>query len=205
MLSSLIFSEYRKRILGLLLLKPDASYHVRELARLTNTAPGTIHKELVKLTEGGILQSKKVGNQVHYSANMQCPIFEELAGILRKTSGLADVIAEALSRVRDQILFALVFGSVARGDQQANSDIDVMVIGDISFGDVVSLLHDDQATLKREINPVVYSIDGFKSRIDKNDSFIKEVLSKPKLFIIGSENELRKFTENKTASIASSI
>ena len=202
MLSSLIFSEYRKRILGLLLLNPNAGYHVRELARLTNTPPGTIHKELVKLTAGGILQSKKVGNQVHYSANIQSPIFEELASILRKTSGLVDVIAEALSSVKNQIVFALVFGSVARGEQQTTSDIDVMVIGEIGFGDVVSLLHESQTTLNREINPVVYSIEDFNNRLVKNDSFIKEILSKPKLFIIGSENELRKFTENQTASIA---
>lgn len=202
MLSDVLFGEYRKRILGLLLLHPEQSYHVRELARLTNTSAGTLHKELSKLSDTGILQSKKVGNQQHYSANLQCPIFEELASIFRKTSGLADVIADALSGVKSQILFAFVFGSVARGEQQANSDIDVMVIGDIGFGDVVSLLHGSQTTLKREINPVVYSVEDFKNRIEKNDSFIKEILIKPKLIIIGSENELRKFTENQTTAIA---
>lgn len=202
MLSDVLFGEYRKRILGLLLLHPEQSYHVRELARLTNTSAGTLHKELSKLSDAGILQSKKVGNQQHYSANVQCPIFEELAGIFRKTSGLADVIADALSSVKHQIQLAMVFGSVARGEEQANSDIDVMVVGDIGFGDVVSLLYESQVTLRREINPVVYSMDSFKSRVEKNDSFIKEILNKPKLFIIGSEHELRKFTENQTTSIA---
>jgi predicted nucleotidyltransferase len=202
MLSDVLFGEYRKRILGLLLLHPEESYHVRELARLTDTSAGTLHKELSKLSDVGILQSKKVGNQQHYSANLQCLIFEELASIFRKTSGLADVIANALSCMKNQIKFAIVFGSVARGEEQASSDIDVMVIGDIGFGDVVSLLHESQATLKREINPVVYSVDSFKSRIEKNDSFIKEILNKPKLFIIGSEHELREFTENQTTSIA---
>lgn len=201
MLSDVLFSGYRKRIFGLLLLYPEQSYHVRELARLTNTSAGTLHKELSKLSDAGILQSKKVGNQQHYSANLQCPIFEELASIFRKTSGLADVIADALSSVKNQIVFALIFGSVARGEQQANSDVDVMVIGDIGFGDVVNLLHESQATLKREINPIVYSVENFKSRIENNDSFIKEILSKPKLFIFGSEHELRQFTENKTISI----
>lgn len=201
MLSDVLFGEYRKLVLGLLLLHPGQSYHVRELARLTNTSAGTLHKELSKLSDAGILQSKKIGNQQHYSANVQCPIFEELASIFRKTSGLADVIADALSSVKNQIQLAIVFGSVARGEEQASSDIDVMVIGDIGFGDVVSLLHESQATLKREINSVVYSMDSFKSRVEKNDSFIKEILNKPKLFIIGSEHELRKFTENKTISI----
>jgi len=204
MLSDVLFSEYRKRILGLLLLHPEQSYHVRELARLTNTSAGTLHKELSKLSDAGILQGKKVGNQQHYSANVQCPIFEELASIFRKTSGLVDVIAGALSSVKNQIQFAIVFGSVARGEQQANSDIDVMVIGDIGFGDVVTLLHDSQATLKREINPVVYSMASFKSRVEKNDSFIHAILTKPKLFIIGAEYELRQLTENQAASITSS-
>lgn len=202
MLSNLLFGEYRKRILGLLLLHPEQSYHVRELARLTNTSAGTLHKELSNLSAVGILQSKKVGNQQHYSANLQCPIFEELASIFRKTSGLADVIAEALSSTKNQITFAFVFGSVARGEEQASSDIDVMVVGDIGFGDVVSLLHESQATLKREINPVVYSVSSFKTRIEKHDAFIKEIIDKPKLFIIGSEHELRKFTKDQTASIA---
>ncbi len=202
MLSDVLFGEYRKRILGLLLLHPEETYHVRELARLTNTSAGTLHKELSKLSDAGILQSKKVGNQQRYSANVQCPIFEELASIFRKTSGLADVIANALSSMKSHIKFAIVFGSVARGEEQANSDVDVMVIGDISFGDVVGLLHESQATLKREINPIVYSVDSFKSRVEKNDSFIQEILSKPKLFIVGSEHELRKFTENQATSIA---
>ncbi len=202
MLSDVLFGEYRKRILGLLLLHPEQGYHVRELARLTNTSAGTLHKELSKLSDAGILQSKKVGNQQHYSANLQCPIFEELASIFRKTSGLTDVIADALSGVKHQIQLAMVFGSVARGEEQANSDIDVMIVGDISFGDVVSLLHETQVILRREINPVVYSMDSFKSRVEKNDSFINEILNKPKLFIIGSEHELRKFTENQTTSIA---
>lgn len=203
MLSDVLFSEYRKRILGLLLLHPEQSYHVRELARLTHTSAGTLHKELSKLSDAGILQGKRVGNQQHYSANVQCPIFEELASIFRKTSGLVDVIAGALSSVKNQIQFAIVFGSVARGEQQSNSDIDVMVIGDIGFGDVVTLLHDSQAILKREINPVVYSMASFKSRVEKNDSFIQAVLNKPKLFIIGTEYELRQFTENQAASITS--
>jgi len=194
LLSSLLFSEYRKRILGLLLLNPEATYHVRELARLTDTSAGTLHKELSKLTAGGILKSKKVGNQVHYSANLLCPIFNELASILRKTSGLVDVLASALTGVEDQIRFAFVFGSAARGEQETNSDIDVMLVGDLSFADAVQNLHSSQAILQREINPVVYSMEEFKRRIENDDSFINEVLAKPKLFIIGADHELRQPT-----------
>ena len=194
MLGSLLFGEYRQRALGLLLLNPDASFHVRELARLTGTSAGTLHKELTKLTTGGILQRKQIGNQVHYSANLNCPIFDELASILRKTSGLADVLAKALIGLENKIEFAFVFGSVARGDQQTHSDIDVMLIGSLNFSDAVQALHASQAVLQREINPVVYSQNEFNRRIKNNDTFINEVLAKPKLFIIGKENELSQST-----------
>lgn len=178
--------------MGLLLLRPDASYHMRELARLTHTASGTLHKELVKLVAGGILQSKKVGNQVHYSANTQSVIYDELASILRKTSGLSDVIADALVGVQTRINVAFIFGSVARGEAHAGSDVDIMLIGDLSFGEAVTALHSSQSALQREVMPVVYSVAEFKRRHAQHDSFLLEVLSKPKLFVIGSEDELRK-------------
>jgi predicted nucleotidyltransferase len=190
LLGSLLFGEYRQRTLGLLLLNPESSYHVRELARLTNTSAGTLHKELTKLTNGGILVRKQIGNQVHYHANVHCPIFDELSSILRKTSGLADVLAKALINLESKITFAFVFGSVARGNQQTNSDVDIMLIGDLSFAEAVQSLHATQMILQREVNPVVYSEAEFSRRLKNNDSFIKEVLAQPKLFIIGTENEL---------------
>ena len=196
MLSSLFFSGYQRRVLGLLLLHPDTSYHVRELARLTGTSAGTLHKELTKLTNGGVLLRQEVGNQVRYSADRDCPVFEELASILRKTSGLVDVLVEALSGIEKSIVLAFVFGSVARGEQQSNSDVDVMLIGSLGFADVVQVLHPVQATLQREINPVVYSLDEFRRRAASDDSFVRKVLSQPKLFVVGNENELRKFTQN---------
>jgi predicted nucleotidyltransferase len=201
-LSSLLFSDYRRRVLGLLLLNPDKSYHVRELARLTGTAAGTLHKELTKLTAGGVLQRQEVGNQVRYSANRDCPVFEELASILRKTSGLADVLAAALSPVQSRIVLAFVFGSLARGEQQSKSDVDVMLVGNLGFSEAVRALHSAQATLQREINPVVYSPEEFCRRATSDDSFIREVLSNPKLFIVGNEDELGKLTQDQTATDA---
>lgn len=197
MLSSLLFSDYRRRVLGLLLLHPDTTYHVRELARLTGTSAGTLHKELTKLTTGGVLRRQEVGNQVRYSADRDCPVFEELASILRKTSGLVDVLVEALSSIEKNIALAFVFGSVARGEQQSNSDVDVMLVGNLGFADAVQVLHPVQVTLQREINPVVYSLEEFRRRAASHDSFIREVLSQPKLFVVGNENELRKFTQDQ--------
>lgn len=197
MLSSLLFSNYRRRVLGLLLLHPDTTYHVRELARLTGTSAGTLHKELTKLTNGGVLRRQEVGNQVRYGADRDCPVFEELASILRKTSGLVDVLAEALSSIEKSIALAFVFGSVARGEQQSNSDVDVMLVGSLGFADAVQVLHPVQATLQREINPVVYSLEEFRRRAASDDSFVREVLAKPKLFVVGNENELRKLTQDQ--------
>jgi len=197
LLSSLLFSDYRRRVLGLLLLHPDRSYHVRELARLTGTSAGTLHKELTKLTQGGVLRREAVGNQVRYSADLDCPIFGELASILRKTSGMVDVLVAALSSVEKDITLAFVFGSVARGEQQSNSDVDVMLVGNLGFADAVQLLHPIQATLQREINPVVYTVDEFRRRAASDDSFIREVLSQPKLFVVGNDNELRKLTQDQ--------
>jgi len=196
MLASLIFSDYRRRVLGLLLLHPDTTYHVRELARLTGTSAGTLHKELSKLTKGGVLRRQEVGNQVRYGANRDCPVFEELASILRKTTGLVDVLADALSSVEKQIDLAFVFGSLARGDQDSSSDVDMMVVGELGFANVVQLLHPIQQTLQREINPVVYSLEEFRRRVGNGDSFIREVLTKPKLFVVGNENELGKLTQD---------
>ena len=202
MLASLLFGTYRQRVLGLLLLNPERSYYVREIARLTDTAAGTLHKELARLAGVGLLVRESVGNQVRYSANRDCPVFEELASILRKTSGLVDVLAEALSPVENQISLAFVFGSLARGEQQSGSDVDVMLVGSMGFADAVRVLHPVQETLQREINPAVYSPDEFHRRTASGDSFIREVLSKPKLFIVGNENELGKLTQDQTASAA---
>ena len=200
MLASLLFGTYRQRVLGLLLLNPERSYYVREIARLTDTAAGTLHKELARLAGVGLLVRESVGNQVRYSANRDCPVFEELASILRKTSGLVDVLAEALSSVENQISLAFVFGSLARGEPQSSSDVDVKLVGSIGFADAVRVLHPVQETLRREINPVVYSLDEFHRRIASDDSFIREVLSKPRLFIVGNENELGKLTQDQTAT-----
>ena len=175
---------------------------MREIARLTGTSAGTLHKELARLAGVGLLLRESVGNQVRYSANRDCPVFEELASILRKTSGLVDVLAEALSSVENQISLAFVFGSLARGERQAGNDVDVMLVGSMGFADAVRVLHPVQEILQREINPLVYSPDEFHRRSASGDSFILEILTKPKLFIVGNEDELRKLTQDQTASAA---
>lgn len=189
-LSSLIFSDYRRRILGLLLLHPELRCHVREIARQTGTAAGTLHKELSRLAEAGILRRTRQGNQVYYAANRDCPIFEELASILRKTSGLADVLAQALAPLADRVRTALIFGSIAKGSEHAGSDIDLLLIGDLNFVDVVRLFYPVQSALGREINPKVYSSAEWQAKVTAGDTFARDVLAKPKIFLIGTEHDL---------------
>jgi len=187
-LAELLFTEYRRRVLGLLLLHPDEAYHVREIARLTGTVAGTLHKELSKLADAGILFKQTSGNQVLYQANRNGLIFEELSSILRKTSGIVDVLADALAPLANKIESAFVFGSMASGKATSASDIDLMVIGDVGFADVVKATHNVQSVLGREINPKVYTRKEWKAMLKKQDAFIKEVMAKPKLYVLGEEH-----------------
>ena len=128
-LASVLFKDYRRRVLGLLLLHPEESYYVREIARLTGTVAGTLHKELATLAKAGILSVQPRGNQKLYKANRDCPVFEELASILRKTSGMVDVLATALLPMAEQLDSACIFGSVAQGRETTYSDVDILLIG----------------------------------------------------------------------------
>lgn len=202
-LSSLLFGGYRGRVLGLLLLLPEQSFHVREIARLTGTAVGTLHKELSKLAVAGLLLRREVGNQVLYSANMACPVFHELQGLLRKTSGLADVLRDCLAPLAGQIVVSLVFGSVARGEERSGSDVDVLLVGDMPFVEVVKALHPAQAILQREINPVVYSPPEFRRRWIEDDLFLRGIADNAKIFLMGNEDDFGKLAGDSSSGGAS--
>jgi predicted nucleotidyltransferase len=189
-LSSVLFAEYRSRVLGLLLLHPERTYYLREIARLTGTVPGTLKREMDKLLEVRLLTVKKVGNQNHYQANQECPVYGDLANILRKTSGINDVVMNALLPLSDKLQSAFIFGSVARGKENAKSDIDLMLIGKVSYSEVLSLLHPLQEQLGREINPKIYGVKEWSKLIQDNGAFVQDVMKKPKLFIIGNEQQL---------------
>ncbi|HQQ75197.1 MAG TPA: nucleotidyltransferase domain-containing protein [Pseudomonadales bacterium] len=189
-LATILFTDYRRRVLGLLLLHPEQRYHLREIARLTGTVPGTLTRELTKLAEAGLLVKNKVGNQLHYAANVECPVFEELASILRKTSGLVEILADVLAPIAGHIEAAFVFGSMASGKAGVGSDIDVMVVSDVGYSDVVAALYPAQKMLGREINPKVYGVEEWQRLMAAKGAFVQDILAKPKLFILGSEADL---------------
>lgn len=188
--SSILFPGYRRRVLGMLLLHPEESLHGREIARRTGLPAGTLTRELKRLAEAGLLNCERRGNQLLYSANRQSPIFEELAGILRKTSGLADVVAEALEPLNHHIEVALIFGSVARGSETRGSDVDVLIIGAVDYGSVVDALYTAQQRLAREINPMVFTRREWSAKLKERNPFVLEVLSRTRIFLVGGEHEL---------------
>jgi predicted nucleotidyltransferase len=191
-LSSVLFPGYRRRVLGLLLLQPDESLHGREIARRTGLTQGTLTRELRLLADVGLLTQEKRGNLTLYRANRASPVFAELSGMLRKTSGLADVVVEALTSLADEIDVAFIFGSVARGAESAGSDVDLLVIGSVDFGVLVEALYPAQQQLGREINPKVFSAREWKSKLQQKSSFTTDVLGKPKIFLIGGEHDLEE-------------
>jgi predicted nucleotidyltransferase len=193
-LSSVLFTEYRSRVLGLLLLHPERTYYLREIARITATVPGTLKREMDKLLEVGLLTVQKVGNQNHYQANRDCPIYEDLANVLRKTSGLSDVLTAALIPISEKLQSAFVFGSVASGKVNAKSDIDLLLIGEVRYSEVVPLLHPLQEQLGREINPKIFAVKEWNQLLEDNGAFAKDVMSKPKLFIFGGEKSSINFS-----------
>jgi predicted nucleotidyltransferase len=196
MLADFLLGPLRTRVLSALILHPDTALHSRELARRIGALPGSASRELVKLAEVGILLRQNIGNQVHYRANRDCPIFVELAGMLRKTAGLTTVLIDALQPIAGQIQCALVFGSVARGAETTHSDVDVLVLGDLGFAEVIQALHPAQEEVQREINPVVYRTADFRAKLASNNTWAREVAEKPKLFLIGNADDFAKLIEN---------
>lgn len=181
-----LFGTQRQRALGWLLLHPDTALHVRELARLTGTSAGSLHRELARLAEAGLLTRSERGNQVLYQANRASPVFNELAGLFRKTGGVVEVLRTALAPLTERLRLALVFGSLARGEETSLSDVDVLVVGEVDFAEVVAALHPCQETLGREINPVVYSRDEWQDRLTRKDHFTADILSRPTLLLLGT-------------------
>lgn len=189
-LIELLFGTYRRRILALLLLHPEQGYHTREVMRLTGVPAGSLHRELIALTAAGLLARSMSGNQVRYQADRSCPLFEELAGIFRKTTGLVDVLREALEPLGKRVSAAFVFGSVAQGKERSTSDVDVMVLGSASFESVVEALMPVRERLRREVNPVVITPREFRAKRKAGDRFVTRVAQEPKLFIKGTADDL---------------
>ena len=192
MLETILGSKLRSKVLGWLFTHPDERYFVRQLTSLLREDSTNVSRELIRLEKTGVLVSTKEGKQKYYQANRKSPIYDELHGLIIKTTGVADVLRSALAPATERIKVAFVFGSIASGNEDKASDIDMIIIGEISFGDVSSLLHEAEEQLGREINPVVYSQQEFNTRVAQQQNFVTNVLNNEKIFIIGDEYELKR-------------
>jgi predicted nucleotidyltransferase len=191
-LTEALFPKARNAILGLLFGHPDEAYYLRQVARVTGLSVGNVQREVRRLTQAGIIRRFERGMHVYFQADADCPIYEELRAIVTKTVGAAEVVRDALRPLADRIACAFLFGSVARGQEDKASDIDLMVIGDATFGDVVHALHDAESALNREINPTVYPPAEFKAKLAGRHHFLTSVLKGVKLFVVGGDDELTK-------------
>jgi predicted nucleotidyltransferase len=194
-----LFGAYRRQILSLLLLRPDESFYVREIGRLTGVPAGSLHRELKLLCDAGLLSRSVAGNQVRYQVDRDCPIQEELAGIFRKTVGLADILREALAPLAGKIHVAFIFGSMAQGKERATSDVDVLVVGSASFASVVEALSGAGQRLHREVNPVVMTRAAFTAKVAARDRFVARVSREPKIVLLGKASDLRELAEDRPA------
>jgi predicted nucleotidyltransferase len=191
-LASALFGGTQQRVLGLLFGQPDRSFYATELIALARAGSGSVQRELARLEQSGLVTVRAVGNQKHYQANPASPVYEELCGIARKTVGIAEPLRAALAPLRDQIKAAFVFGSVAKQTDNAASDIDLMIISDtLEFPDVILALQPVEQGLGREINPVIYTHKELAMRLKADEGFVHRVLSQPKVWLFGSEDDLR--------------
>lgn len=186
--AKLLFGADHRRLLGLLFMRPEESFHVREIARLTGADAGNAHRALRSLEQAGLVRASRSGNQRRYQANRGSPIFLELQGIVRKTSGLADILRDALAPFAARIDQAFIFGSVARGDHGPRSDVDLMIIGNVTFSEMVGAVYPLHERLGREVNPIVLAADEFRSRTD-DPGFVARVMEGPRIMLLGGEHD----------------
>ena len=198
-LETLLGSRLRTKVLGWLFSRPDERYFVRQLTALVAEDSTNVSRELARLGKIGILISTTEGRQKYYQANRQSPLFDELHGLIVKTAGVADVLGAALAPSAGQIRVAFIFGSIARGDETRRSDIDVMIVGRISFEDAASLLSPAEKKLGREVNPVVYPVSEFKRKVREDRHFVRTVVESEKIFLIGDQHELAKLAGKRMA------
>jgi predicted nucleotidyltransferase/DNA-binding HxlR family transcriptional regulator len=187
-LAEILSSRARAEIFRLLFGGTGAELHVRAIERRSGLNDSTIRQELRKLVRLDLVHSRRDSNRVYYRAKTENPLYPEIRNLVLKTSGLADVLKPALRDKR--IRTAFVFGSIAHGEETAGSDVDLMVIGELGLRDLSGLLSGIEEKIGREVNPHVFHEDEFRKHVRAREHFVMSVMESPKIFIIGSPDEL---------------
>lgn len=190
-LAGALFSGTQQRVLGLLFGQPDRSFYATELINLAGVGSGAVQRELARLAQSGLVTVKPVGNQKHYQANPGSPVYEELCSMVRKTVGMAEPLRAALAPLAAQIKVAFVYGSIAKQQDTARSDIDLMLVSDtLTYGDTILALQNVSAQLGREVNPNIFTPRDFAKRLREGGSFVSRVMAQPKVWLIGGPDDL---------------
>lgn len=188
-LADALFTPVQQRVLGLLFGQPERRFQSNELIRLAGSGTGAVHRLLTRLAEAGLVTVERVGNQKHYQANGAVPVFAELAGLVRKTVGLAGPLQAALAPLAGEIVAAFVYGSVARGGDHAGSDIDLMVIADtLDYPRLYAALQPAEAGLARTVSPSLMTVDEWRRKRGQADSFAARIAAQPRLVLLGADD-----------------
>lgn len=194
-LASALFGKTRQAILSLFFTNIERSFYLRQIAQIVDSGMGAVQRELSSLANAGILIRKKEGRQVYFQINTLCPIYNELLSIVSKTSGLRGMIEQSLYPLKDKIRIAFVYGSFAKSRQTLDSDIDLFIIGNVSFSNIVEALETAQKSLEREINPSIYTEEEFVKKLKRGNHFLNAILPDEKVFVIGNADELAAMVE----------
>ena len=201
-LSNALFSKVQQRVLALIFSHPERSFYASEIMRNVRSGVGAVERELSKLERSGLVSVERIGNQKHYRANQAAPIFEDLRGLVEKTVGLAEPIKKSFELYADAIKSAFVYGSVAKGADTAQSDIDLMVIGDdLNYSDLYTAAQNVENKLRRKIHPLFLSPEDWQRKTSDKGSAFSKISHSPKIFIIGSEKDLEPWA-NKSSTIS---
>jgi predicted nucleotidyltransferase len=191
-LSSALFSGVQQRVLALIFGHPERSFYTSEIVRSVHSGRGAVERELARLEQTGLVSTEHVGNQKHYRANQESPIFNELHGIVLKTVGLTEPLRQSLAPYSEKITAAFVYGSIAKGTDTARSDIDLMVIGDdLTYAELFAGLRKAETILQRSVNPTFLSLNDWYHKLTTKDSIIAKIDAQPKVFVFGSEADLK--------------
>lgn len=191
-----LFPTVRRHVLATTLLSPDRRWYLRELAAEIQVTPSSLQRELQNLVEAGVLKRVEDGNRAYFQADVSSPLFPELQGLMKKTLGGVDALREALMPLKERIELAFVYGSYAtRTELRNTSDIDIMVVGDVSSREAVAALSKVEEALGREVNPTVYTSKEFNEKLSQGNHFLTTVARSEKLPIIGDTDVLAALTK----------
>jgi len=190
-LASALFTRVQQRVLGILFGQPERSFLSKEVIQLARSGTGAVHRELKRLTASGLVTVSSQGWEKHYQANRQSPVFEELHSLIVKTVGLVGPLRESLLPLGERVRVAFVYGSQAKRTDTAESDVDLMVIGDdLTYAELYEALSPAEVVLARVVNPTILAVDEWHQKREGGDHFLKTVLGGTRLVVLGNLDDI---------------